>query len=418
MKVYKHILRIVVGLIFIYSGYVKGIDPLGTAYKFSDYFEAFGLMFLQPLALPMSLLMNAAEFIIGIALLSGFRMKVAAWAVFGFMCLFTPITFILAIYNPVSDCGCFGDAIILTNWQTFWKNVIIMLMVLGILFNRNKFIPKYKPFTEWGFVGLVFLVFLWLSFHSLNHLPNVDFRPYKVGQHIPDAMIIPDDVPQDIYETVFYYKNIKSDKVKKFNSENYPWEDTLNWEFVSYENKLIKKGYEPPIHDFSISNAVEGDITDLILSDPGYTFLLVCHDLKKSNKEKLKEADVISEWTKQNDDISFYCLTSSTDSRIETTVKETGVGYSFYATDEITLKTIVRSNPGLVLLKEGTVIGKWHYNDFPKVSELEGQLMSKMFNKQRGMAESRFSWLFFAIILLIIYSFNFNMHFICPNKNK
>lgn len=375
--------RIFVGIVFTYSGFVKVIDPLGSNYKFIDYFTAFHLDFMTSLALPLAVTMSVAELLIGMSLIAGFRMKVSSWAVLGFMAFFTPLTLVLALLNPVSDCGCFGDALILTNWETFGKNVIILAFVLIIFLGRKKYYPVYKPFTEWILVSMFVIAGFVLSFYCYNHLPIIDFRPYKVGTYISEDMVIPEGVPQDIYENEFRYKNIKTGEIKEFNNSNYPWADTLNWAFVDMKSKLIKEGYHPPIHDFSIQSIEEGnDIADLILEDDKYTFILVAHNLEKSNLENQSKINRLAEYCLANN-MHFICLTSTLKDQINTFKAKTKAPYTFYNSDEIMLKTTIRSNPGLILLKKGTVLANWAHKDIPDVNQLKSNLLSMTLKEQQ-----------------------------------
>ncbi len=408
MRILRIVSRIIVGIIFIFSGFVKGIDPLGSTYKFGDYFMAFNLDFLMPVAFPLAMLLCAIEFSIGFALLVRFRMKTTAWLVAVFMLFFTILTLILAISNPVSDCGCFGDAIIMTNWQTFWKNVVIMVFVVIIFFNKNNYHPVYRPNAEWILTGISFIIFMLFSLYNYKHLPLIDFRPYHIGTYVPEAMEIPDDAPQPVYETVFYYKNKETGEVEEFNEKNYPWDDTAHYEFDTITNKLIKPGYEPPIHDFSITTTTDGsDITDHVLADENYSFLLTSYDITDADADGLKKANKIANYTAGNNLFTFYGLTSSTGTVLENTINENQLDMNFYLADEITLKTIVRSNPGLMLIKNGAIIGKWHYNDFPSVEEMDEHYIATLMNKQR---EQKDGWIifglavFFTLVILIYRS--------------
>ena len=407
MKALIIICRILIGIVFIYSGFVKGVDPLGSTLKFIDYFVAFGVGFLEPIAFPLAILMCTAEFVIGICLLSGIRIKFATWAALLLMSFFTPLTLVAAIYNPVSDCGCFGDAIILTNWQTFWKNIIIIIPVIFIFLFRKKIKPIYNNFTEWSIAGIAFLFLVFVSIYSYRHLPLIDFRPYKVGANIPEQMKIPEDAESDIYETILYYE--KNSVVKAFTLENYPWEDTT-WTFVDQESKLIKEGYIPPIHDFNIITLDGIEITDKVLNDNNYSFLLVAYNLKKSNIKAIQKANDLAIYCSQNNH-SFYALTSSATSEIEELKNTVEIYFDFYTTDETTLKTITRSNPGLLLIKEGIIIAKWHYNDFPTIKELGKNYLSSTLNNYRQKNEILISLSLFLFFILFISFYKIIINF-------
>ena len=374
VKALVFVSRIIVGAVFTFSGFVKIIDPLGTTYKFGDYFNAFGMEFLVALALPAAFLMCALEFAFGITLMFNIKTKLSAWGVLLFMGVFTPLTLYLAINNPVSDCGCFGDAWILTNWETFWKNIIIDVFVVILFIYRNKVEPWFKNRAEWLLTSVVFVVAIGFEYYNYQHLPLLDFRPYSIGSYLPEKMEIPPDAPQPVYENIIVYT--KDGEEKGFTLENLP---DSTWEWVRTESILIDKGYEPPIHDFNIvvmesdmdTGLSEGDdITDQVLNS-GFSFLLVAYDFTKSDTEALQTASEIAKYCRENG-IGFYCMTSSLNSDIRAIKKELDIDFDCYATDEITLKTIVRANPGYVLLNEGTVIDKWHYNDIPEIDELDG----------------------------------------------
>jgi uncharacterized membrane protein YphA (DoxX/SURF4 family) len=364
MKTLRLISRLLVGVVFIFSGFVKAVDPLGSTYKFIDYFNAFHLSSFEVLGLPLAIVLSAAELVMGISLLLGYRMKITAWLVLLFMSFFTILTFILAIFNPVTDCGCFGDALILTNWQTFYKNVVLILFVFIIFFGRDKYPALRTPVAEWSVISLFFAVSVILSIYCYRNLPILDFRPYHIGANITEGMKIPEDAPADIYETHLFYKNKETGKTEEFRIDNFP-KDTLLWAFEDARSVLVSKGYEPPIHDFVLNTRQGSDITDRILSDPGYSLLLVTHKLSSSSDAGLQEAEKFFHLSQTLDDLSFYAVTASTTDEINKKITDLGLDYDFLLADEIMLKTVIRSNPGLVLLKNGTIIGKWHYNNFP-----------------------------------------------------
>lgn len=364
MKTLRTFSRLLIGVVFIFSGFVKAVDPMGSTYKFIDYFNAFHLSFLEGLALPLAIVLSAIELVLGVSLLLGFRMKITSWIVLLFMAFFTVLTFILAIFNPVSDCGCFGDALILTNWQTFYKNLILIFFVFIIFFGKDKFPVIHKPVTEWSIISLFFIVSGAISLYCYMNLPILDFRPYHIGANIAEGMMIPADAPADVYETRLYYKNRESGKTEEFSMNNFP-KDTVLWEFEDASSVLISKGYEPPIHDFVLNTRNGIDITDRILRDPEYTLLLVAYKLSGSNDEALEEANKFYRLSQTLNDLNFYAVTASTSTEIDEKINELDLDFEFLLADEIMLKTVVRSNPGLVLLKNGTVVGKWHYNNFP-----------------------------------------------------
>ena len=372
MKTLRTISRILVGAVLIFSGFVKGIDPLGSTYKFMDYFTAFGMNELEPTALPLAILLISFEFLLGIALLSNFNMRITAWITLIFMGLFTILTFYLALENPVQDCGCFGDAIIMTNWETFWKNVVIMFFVLIIFIEREKFTNTLKPFQQYGILGVALIAILGLNYYCYNHLPILDFRPYNVGADIQEKMKIPEDAPQPKYKTILKYK--KNGEIKEFSIDNIP---DSTWEWVETKNTLIEEGYQPPIHDFSITTLEGDDITDIILDRKKPTFILISYNLKKASGENVEKINKLAEYVLQHGEKSFICLTASVEKTIWRYKSITGAPYKFYNTDETTLKTIIRSNPGLLLIQDGKILEKWHHNDIPAPKEVEHKYYKK-----------------------------------------
>jgi uncharacterized membrane protein YphA (DoxX/SURF4 family) len=395
-NILSFISRLILGIVFIFSGFVKGIDPLGSTYKFTDYFNAFNLGFLEPLALVLAITLAAAEFIIGVSLLFRFRYRLGVWAVLVFMSVFTIITFILALTNPVSDCGCFGDAIIMTNWQTFFKNLILIPFVLHIFWFRTAIKDAFKPLFSWLALMVFSLFFLGIEFHAYRHLPPLDFRPYSVGTYIPAKMSIPQGAPEDEYKTFLYYE--KNGSVEEFTEDNFPWQDTT-WTYVDSKHILVKKGYEPPIHDFTIVDETNTDITSTLLSDEGYGFLLVATHLEDADMDAMLYASRLAAWCGQAG-YAFYCTTASGEQEIEEMRQTLDPAFSFHTTDEITLKTIVRSNPGLLLLREGTILAKWHYRDFPEIEDLE-DILPFLMTAYRKASEKRILGFFIVLFLLI-----------------
>ena len=359
------IARIIFGLVFLFSGFVKAVDPLGTAYKISDYLEAFSLTSLDILAFPASLLLIATEFTIGFNILFNIHLKASTWAASLFMLVMTPVTLYLAISNPISDCGCFGDAIIMTNWQTFYKNVVLCIILAIIALLQKQTRPWLSNFGASIVTLIPILISFGISIYCYNLLPIIDFRPYKIGNNIIEGMQIPEDAPLDKYETTFFYE--KDGVEQAFTLDNYPAEDST-WTFVRQESKLIEQGFVPPIHDFSIITE-DGDITDLVLEDAGYTLLVISHKVEKASTKNIKcVKSTIANAKKAGAKVIW--LTSSYTDDIDNFKSEYEINDTFGATDDITLKTIVRSNPGLVLIKDATVIEKWHHNSLPTKEKL------------------------------------------------
>ena len=354
------IARTLLALTFLFSGFVKAVDPLGTVYKIQDYLhEGFGGIFQWaiPAAGAAAVCLIALEWLLGIAMLLNVRTQWTSWITLLFYCIMTPLTLYIAIANPVSDCGCFGDALVITNWQTFWKNIILLLLSICLVICR-KAIPEL---FSWWMEIIIALAALGsvagIMGYSYTHLPQIDFRPYKVGNHIPTLMEIPDDAEVDQYEITLIYA--KDGKEQTFTLENYPKGDP-EWTFVDQKSVLIKKGYVPPIHDFEIET-LEGDyITQDILESEEPIALVVMYDLSKTDTTQLEKLmHMIHEYPR------VYFLTASGEEEIFAFAEELGwdeeTTYStFCFTDPITLKTIVRANPGVIVVQNGTIIDKYN----------------------------------------------------------
>lgn len=393
--------RYLLAFTFILSGFVKGIDPLGSAYKFGDYFSAFGLTFLEPFALPLAFILCAAELLIGLLLLFKVRDLVAIWGALIFMAIFTPLTLFLAIFNPVSDCGCFGDAIILTNWETFFKNIPLLLAAIILLIYRKRIPSTFKLWIDLSLAGVLLLVSFYPSYHGYRNLPLMDFRPYSIGTNIPEAMSFPIDAPIDEYKTILYYE--RDGVVKEFNQDNFPWQDTT-WKFVDSKSILIRKGYEPPITNFVLTDFYGWDLTDSIIYHPRYFMLVVAHKVEKANHDAFAKLNELYFKAKEQG-IGFVCLTASPPSEIDMFISSTGVAFPFLLADDIMLKTTIRANPGLILLHNGTIIGKWHYNNLPEPSFFEGNLTAKALKMNRANIQSL--WIYIIVLLLVAAKIGF-----------
>lgn len=368
-----NICRLLLAITFIFSGFVKAIDPLGSQYKIGDYLTALGMAGKIPewVQLILSISLSGAEFTLGILLLLAIRRRLVSKLAFVLMLGMTLITLWLTISNPIQDCGCFGDAIHLTNSQTFIKNLVLFvasIVVMRLPLYQVRFISKTNQWIATYFT-MIFIVIV--SLLSLYHLPLFDFRPYYIGQNILKGMQIPKGAKQTKYKTTFICT--KNGVQKEFNENNYPYNDST-WIFVDTKQEVIEKGYEPPIHDFSITDEKTGeDLTEQILNKDGYTFLLVSPMLEVAQDRNFGDIEGIYEYAKENG-YAFYGLTASTDKGIKHWRDITGAEYPFYVTDGTTLKTMIRSNPGLLLLYKGTIINKWNHNDIPKVAELNAPL--------------------------------------------
>jgi len=348
---------------FIFSGFVKLVDPLGSAYKFQEYFGAdvLNLEFLIPYALPFSIFLIIAEIILGVKLLVGFKPKLTVWALFILIIIFLFLTWYSAYYDKVTDCGCFGDAITLTPWETFYKNIVLVVLIAFLLINIKHIIPVFsKNFAMWvSFAS--FLGFLFITYYVLIHLPIIDFRAYAVGKNIPDGMVLPEGAKPAVYEDTWIYNLNGEDK--EFTTEEKPW-NLEGATFVDRKTKLIEKGYEPPIHDFTMEKD-DVDFTDFLIQKEKL-MLVVMYNLDKTDKQSLTKVKDIST-TAMQQGYDVYAFSASNQSDYEILKKEFDLDFDLLFCDETTLKTIVRANPGIVTLSKGTITGKWNANDADKV---------------------------------------------------
>lgn len=394
--------RLIIGALFTFSGFVKAVDPLGFTYKITDYFEAFGILWLSNVAFVLAIIVISFELVLGFVMLLGIRVRQASWFILLFMSFFLVLTLVIAITNPVTDCGCFGDALIISNWQTFWKNVIFMVPTIVIFSSRRWYVPLYRPGYEKFLVFVFIIVAMGINLYSYRNLPIIDFRPYKTGTYIPDGMEIPEGAPMDEYEYKLTYQ--KDGVQQVFNEKTAPYGDSL-WQWVNTETILVKKGYEPPIHDFSISDLEGYEYTEEVLTDTNYTFLFIAYSLPKANIEALNEINNLA-LKVQTAGHRFMCVTSSTNTEIKEIQNSLNPNYDFYLADEITLKTIIRANPGLVLIKEGVILGKWHYRNIPDIDSFDKSYMSTSTSYLTKKVEKYKTLLLFAFITILVLLYN------------
>ncbi|WP_081440840.1 BT_3928 family protein [Segatella oris] len=359
--------RIIVALTFIFSGFVKAIDPIGLQYKLQDYLGAIGIPGFLPdwMLLIMAVLLAAVEFCMGIFLLFAIQRRLISKLIVVFMSIMTLITVWLVVANPVKDCGCFGDALHLTNTETLVKNIILLGCSIVIMRRPLAMFRFISESNQWIVINYTIVFIFVCSGLSLYYLPLFDFRPYRIGTNIPRGMEIPKDAEQPLFETTFIME--KGGQRKEFTLNDYP---DSTWKFIDSKTVQVKEGYIPPIHDFSVADRKTGkDLTDSVLRHKGYTFLLIAPYLERADDSNFGDIDQLYEYA-QTYNIPFYCLTASTAKAIQRWRDITGAEYPFCITDETTLKTIVRSNPGLLLLKDGTIINKWSHNQLPNGAKL------------------------------------------------
>jgi uncharacterized membrane protein YphA (DoxX/SURF4 family) len=400
MKTIRIVARLIIAPVFIFSGFVKAIDPLGSTYKFTDYFTAFGFDFLNPLAFALAIILSTAELTIGLCLLMGNLMRITSWALLVFMSFFTILTFISALTNPVTDCGCFGDALILTNWQTFWKNIALMVPTIIVFINRNKFKPLTNIIAEWSYLISFIFIGVCVSIYNYRNLPALDFRHYKIGTNIPSSIIIPEGAEKDSIEYVFIYE--RNSIKQEFTLDSLP---DSTWSFVDRKDKIIKKGYVPPIHDFSLTTLDGNDITDSVLSDPNFSLLVIAHDLNKSSDAGLKSTDAFAKKMIERG-VKVYGMTGSTRNDIDKYVNKYKFCFDFYTCDETALKTVIRANPGILLIENGTIIAEWHFRNLPEIENSVNPLsvaITNLYQHKSGYVIGFYLMLLSLLIMSVLF---------------
>lgn len=381
MKFITQVSRVLVGALFIFSGLIKLNDPMGFSFKLDEYFapDVLNIPFLQPYALAIAVFVVILEVLLGIALLLGFQRKLTSWLLLLMIVFFTFLTFYSAYFNKVTDCGCFGDAIPLTPWQSFGKDVVLTILILIVFFNQNYIQPLFRKSVNIAFMLFALVGCVLFGNHVLNHLPAIDFRAYAVGKSISEGMKSAEELGLEPtkYGTVYVMKNTETSEEVKVSSEAYvaeKWYDKEEYEMLTdkTESVILQKGYEPPIHDFVITIEDE-DITERILEMPA-VFLMVSYKMELADEEAFEQINEFTEEAAKNE-IMTIGVSASLPEVVEQKRHELQTPFPFAVMDETTLKTIVRSNPGMVLLKKGTVVAKWHYNDLPEFEQVQQEYL-------------------------------------------
>ena len=369
---WTNVCRFLLAGVFLFSGFVKANDPYGTIYKVQDYFVAWKwyAWSMGPLPYAVALVIGVFEFMMGVQLLFGIRRRATSLLCLAAMLLLTPLTLWLAVTNPISDCGCFGDAIVLTNWQTFGKNAILLVAAISVCRWHKEVFRLVTEKVDWLIALYSFLFIVFFMLYCYRNLPVFDLRPFHIGMDIRKGMEVPEGEKPTTYETILTYsrKGVKKD----FTLQDYPASDST-WTFVDSRVTVKEKGYEPPIQDFSVMSRDGTDLTDSILDNRGYTFLLIAPWLGRADDSEMDLINNVYDYCTEHG-YRFLCLTASSDKDIAAWEEDTGAEYAFATTDEITLKTMMRANPGLMLLKGSTIIGKWSAANIPDENSLNAPL--------------------------------------------
>ena len=383
-----HVARFLVAGLFVFSGFIKANDPLGFSYKLKEYFEVFqadtGLSFFEMfahIALPLAIIICASEIILGVMLLIGYRTKLTLWLLFAQIVFFTFLTFYSACYNKVTHCGCFGDFIKLRPWESFWKDIVLLVLITLLFAGQSNIKGLFAPMIVSVLFLLGFIFSFWFPIYTFRNLPPFDFRAYAPGLSIKEGMKKGADYKDPVYESLLVYQNIKNGDLKEFTNDAYMkskiWEDTLNWKWHETKTKLLSEAVNPPrITDFTVSDLDGNNITDSVLNDKNYSFWLIVHELSLTNQNETVMAEVNDLYKLATlDHHKFIAFTASSAKEIDQFKHQHNALYDFATVDNTVLKTMIRSNPGVMLVKDGKVIMNWHYNNLPTYSDAKQKFM-------------------------------------------
>ncbi|MFC3560670.1 BT_3928 family protein [Pedobacter jamesrossensis] len=374
--------RIFVGVLFIFSGLIKANDPLGFGYKLQEYFEVFHMDFLSPAATGIAILLCTLEIVLGALLLLGFWGKKVSWGLLLLIIFFTLLTFVSAFFKVVTSCGCFGDAIPLTPWQSFGKDIVLLVLIIYIFLKKDSILPFFKKDkTQLNIAILISVVALLFGLYTYNFLPVIDFLPYKVGAHIPSLMVIPPGEKPDEFQIMYHLKNKKTKDEKDMSDKEYLkteiWKDN-NWEIVGEPTKtLVKKGYDPKIKDLIITDASGTDYTKELIENPYYSLVFVAYNLNNTNEKAIGDLNALALNATQQFNIRSVLLTSNSAIDAQKFIKKNNLFSEVFYADAVPLKSMVRANPGVILLKNGVVINKWHFHNVPSFEQLSTKYFSK-----------------------------------------
>lgn len=357
MKIIKEFARYAVGALFIFSGLIKINDPVGTQIKLTEYFEVFAsdiapfFEWFVPAALFISVFLSVLEVVLGVALILGYRMRITAWVLLAMIVFFTFLTFYSAYFNKVTDCGCFGDAIKLTPWQSFYKDIILLVLIGVIFWQKDGYQAWFGArFREVKIIGVTFFMTI-IAIYAIRHLPFIDFRAYKVGNHLPSLM-------KNSEPLKYVYIMEKDGETSEF--ETYPTDPGYTY----IDARLVNPEAAAKITDLNVWQG-DDDYTEELLK--GTKLLIIVHQVEKTS---LKKIDRLRNLTYNNPRYQTWILTSSGYESFEAFRHQNQLPAPYYFADATVLKTMVRSNPGVILLQDGKVLAKWHYNDTPLADDV------------------------------------------------
>ncbi len=395
--VVTHIFRFLVGGLFIFSGFIKANDTIGFSYKLEEYFEVFKGDFISIYgegnanfltgtcdffhnhATLLAGIICVSEMILGFMLLIGFKRNLTLWLLLAQIIFFTFLTFYSACYNKVTHCGCFGDFLKLEPWESFWKDIILLVSITILFAGKENINPFVGDRFNLALFAIGLIAAVWFPIHTYRNLPVFDFRDYAPGKNICEQMVAGPNYKPAVYESVLIYKNLKTGKDEEFNTKNYPWKDTLNYKWVDTKNKKVKEAENAPtISDLEIKDLEGNTITDSILKNPNYNFLIISYDVTKASNDKdlHNKINEFYELATKNK-IKITALSASSAEQINTYKHDYNALYDFANADGVVLKTMIRSNPGLILMKDCKVIANWHYNNFPNFTKTKELMTNK-----------------------------------------
>lgn len=376
--------RFITGALFIFSGLVKANDPVGFAVKLEDYFLVFsewmgffGSDFMLSITLPLAVFLVVLEVVLGVALLVGIQRKGVAFLLLALIIFFTLLTGFSAITGKVTDCGCFGDAIPLTPIESFYKDLILCVFIGCIAWDVFKgpglIRPIFGEIPGWALTLAGTAFTFWVAITAINHLPFRDFRPYYEGANIVQGMQLPEDAKEEIVQLIWTYKNKESGEMKEFIDDLPP--DLENWEFMDRDEKLLQKGDEPPIHDFFLTDVQGRDVTEEVLAIDDVHFYFIGHDIEHTNVKAWTELNDLQQAAEAEGVATFGMIGAST-SEIEEFRHTAQAAYPFFTVDYKTLKTMIRTSPGVVLLKDATILKKWAWKDVPAYEDIKAEFFA------------------------------------------
>lgn len=397
-----NVCRLLLATVLVISGFVKAVDPLGLSYKLREYAAAFGAdMIPDDILLCVSMMLCAAEFIMGVMLLTGVYRRVVTLLTFLFFLFFTPFTLVLALWNPVRDCGCFGDAFQLSNWATFGKNMLLFIMSTLVWIKRRMFVRRISVSNRWMIALFAVFYIVLVEWVSLSYLPVMDFRPFSVGRNLREVV---EDVPS-VERTL--YKFEKNGEVRDFDDETYP---DSTWNYLGSRVEIISKGHPALVSDFSFIDLVSGeDWAEAIMNDTSYVSLLILNRVEDANEERIDKINELYDLSREYG-FAFYAASSSDEDAVEDWKKRTDAEYDILWADDVMLKTMIRSNPGVLLIKNGTIVGKWNVADIPDFDYLMRdpfKAPERLHGIYKYTRDARLWFFLFAVPLLLISVIDF-----------